>query len=38
MKKAKENAKSSVKSEEEIPLAPEYVTDQERQFHEANCA
>ena len=34
MKKTK--AKIAAKTANETPLAPEYVTDQERQFHEAN--
>ena len=37
MKKSKAKAKCAAKAAEETPLAPEYVTDQEHQFHEANC-
>lgn len=40
MKKAnaKSKAKCAAKAENETPLAPECVTDQERQFHETNLA
>lgn len=36
--KAKRTAKRTAKAASETPLAPEYVTDQEREFHEANSA
>ena len=36
MKKSK--AKIAAEAANETPLAPEYVTDQEREFHEANSA
>lgn len=38
MKKAKSKAKCAAKAASETPLAPEYVTDQEREFHESNSA
>lgn len=38
MKKAKSKAKCAAKAASETPLAPEYVNDQERQFHETNRA